>query len=69
LLKINYKVIFVLKEKIVILTIKGKEYELALEDFPIPIKVKDKLTGKSDPESKRILDARIKDGQIKIRCN
>lgn len=58
-----------MKDKVVVLTIKGKEVELTLDDFPIPIKVKDKKTGKCDPSEKRTLDARVKDGKVKIRTN
>jgi hypothetical protein len=58
-----------MRNKVIVLVIKGKEVELSLSDFPIPISVKDKKSGKVEIDSKRTLDARLKDGEIKIRVN
>lgn len=60
-----------MKEKTIVLIIKGKEIELNLSDFPIPVKIKDKKSGKYYDSEQRTLDARInpKDKLIKIRCN
>ena len=58
-----------MSEKIIELRIKGKPIELSLSDFPIHICVRDKKTGKVEIESKRTLDARLKNNEIKIRVN